>query len=345
MDQADHPASKDRASAADPERRPFRVRSPDRRLEFDFRLRTLHDASTIIFGATVLLTLANLLIGGTRTWSVAVVYGLCLAGGIAGRVAHLRRRPELGWWALSGFLVAAITWNVAFHGGIDAPAIVQYVVLIAVVARMLRARAAAIAATVCLAALGAAAWAQTAGLLPDSRLLDMPWRHALTAAITVALLAVLMWYASRQDSMQHHARERIEDFARASDGWFWETDADGKLYWVSEGAAPALHVAPAWLVGKTLPELDDRNTDAPFSTSARVFHETLKRGEPVRGLRILRREADGQERWFEISGLPRVAADGQLLGYRGVALTVSDRGMSSSSDPAEINDNLPLAEA
>ena len=315
----------DSEPAQTPQQRKFRVRSPGPRLEFDFRQRRLYLVSNIIFGVTVLLVVVQLLLGGARTWSVMVVAGLCLAAGIAGRVAHSMRKPRLGWWLLVGLLIGAITWNIAFHGGIDAPAIVQYVVLVAVAMRLLGARAAMIAATACLVALGVAAWAHTIGILPESGLAQ--WRHALTGAITVALLAELMWYASRQDALQSDERERGEDFARASGGWFWETDADGRLFWVSEGAPLALRVSPEWFVGKTLWELDERSQDG----TARTLSETVRKGELIRAFHVLRRNADGQDRRFELSGVPTFAANGQVQGYRGVALPATDRVAAASA--------------
>lgn len=202
-------------------------------------------------------------------------------------------------------------------------------VLIAVVTRILGARAGGIAAAVCLAVAGAVVLVQTAGMLPDDRLRPLAWRHALTAAITVALLGVLMWHASRLDTMQHAANERVEDFARACSGWFWEADAGGRLFWVSEGAPRILGIALESLVGKTVLELDD-GVDEPKS---RWFREAVQRGEPIRGFRLLRRGAD-EERWFEISGLPTFAMDGRLLGYRGVALDVTGRERSPAAADA-----------
>jgi PAS domain-containing protein len=311
-------------ASAGAERPGRRVRLPGPRLAFEFQQRGLYAASTIIFCVTILLILMQLLIAGAPARSVMVVDALCLFGGVAGRIAHSRRRPRLGWWLLSGLLIGAITWNVAFHGGIDAPAVVQYVVVVAVVTRILGARAAAITAAACLVALAAATWAQTTGVLPESPLAQMAWRHALTGAITVALLAELMWHASRQDSMQSDARERLEDFARASGGWFWEADAGGRLYWVSEGAPLLLRVSPEWFLGKALWELDDRNQDASATPSRSLLETTLRRGEPIRAFRV-RREGDGQERCFELSGSPNLAANGQLLGYRGVAFPATDK--------------------
>ena len=323
MNPADLATPSDPASAEAPRKKTFRVRSPGSRLEFDFLQRRLYDASTIIFGVTVLLILMQLLIGGARAWSLLVVDGLCLAGAIAGRIAHSRRKPRLGWWLLGGLLIGALTWNVAFHGGIDAPAVVQYVVLVAVAMRILGPSAGVITAAVCHAAVAAAAWAHAAGLLPESRLAQLPWRHALTGAITVALLAELMWYAVRQDAMQAEARERVEEFARASGGWFWEADPGGRLFWVSEGASLALRVSPEWLLGKALWELDDRNADAAGAAS-RSLQETVKRGDPIRAFHVLRRNGDGQDRRFELSGLPTLSSNGQLQGYRGVALAATD---------------------
>ena len=319
MNQADLAARSEPESAQAPTQRAFRVRSPGSRLEFDFLQRRLYHASTIIFGVTALLILMQVMLAGARTWSVMVVDALCLAGAIAGRIAHSRRRPRLGWWVLTGLLIGAVTWNVVFHGGIDAPAVVQYVVLVAVAMRILGARAGVVAAVACLVALAAAAWAHTSGMLPESGLAQLPWRHALTGAITVALLAELMWYASRQDSLQNDARERLEDFARAAGGWFWETDAGGRLFWVSEGAPSSLRASRESLFGKALWELDDRNPDDPGGAS-RTLQETVRKGEPIRAFRVLRRNGDGDDRRFDLSGLPTVGANGQLQGYRGVAL-------------------------
>jgi hypothetical protein len=46
----------------------------------------------------------------------------------------------------------------------------------------------------------------------------------------------------------------------------------------------------------------------------------LRKGEPIRAFHVLRRNGDGLDRRFELSGLPTVAPSGQLEGYRGVAL-------------------------
>jgi PAS domain S-box-containing protein len=113
------------------------------------------------------------------------------------------------------------------------------------------------------------------------------------------------------------SQDRVHDFTAASSDFFWETDANLRMSWVSEGIENIFAVSREQffkirkrdlraIIGDTekWAEISDHfNAQRPFTDLVCTF---LIKGERI---------------WIRASGSPRFAANGKFLGYRG---TLSD---------------------
>jgi signal transduction histidine kinase len=134
---------------------------------------------------------------------------------------------------------------------------------------------------------------------------------------TVARGAGVEWtHAQMQETLL--LTQRLEDVARASGDWIWETDEQHRYTWVHGSALgvrpPAIgELIPAGLVVNWLgePELPLRD-----------FHAVLAQGEPI--VRVVTEEHQhGRTRYVSRSSVPLLHADGSLRGHRGSARDVT----------------------
>ncbi len=120
---------------------------------------------------------------------------------------------------------------------------------------------------------------------------------------------------ARQDSEQ-----RFRDFAEASSDWLWETDADFRFTWVSEGVAHGDRMKSSDFVGRT--RWDVFGADIESDERWRSHIEDLLARRPFRDVRLSRVGEHGQRLYRSVSGVPYYdPLDGSFLGYRG---TTSD---------------------
>lgn len=110
------------------------------------------------------------------------------------------------------------------------------------------------------------------------------------------------------------AEARASDFARAASDWFWETGPDHRFTWLGTGEAGDSATAAARL-GQRPWEFVDADAD-PAWTAHRADLDAYR---PFRDFRFSSRTRLGHVRHMRISGVPRFAADGAFLGYRGTA--------------------------
>ncbi len=116
------------------------------------------------------------------------------------------------------------------------------------------------------------------------------------------------------------SRAALEDFAQASGGWLWQTDAEHRFTYMSQSVREITGVDPEWHYGQSR-----RNFGIPESVSPEAWQAhlaTLDRHEPFSGFVFRRRGPDG-DKWMKTSGRPFFDADGAFLGYRGVAMDVT----------------------
>ena len=118
------------------------------------------------------------------------------------------------------------------------------------------------------------------------------------------------------------ARRLIADFEESGSGWFWETNADGLLTYVSEPLARTLGRDASELAGRRFEELllveepggqDSERPSLGFHLGSRFpFANLIVSPEGRRDL------------CWSLSGRPRFDEVGRFLGFRGIGLTLSD---------------------
>jgi diguanylate cyclase (GGDEF)-like protein len=124
------------------------------------------------------------------------------------------------------------------------------------------------------------------------------------------------------------ARRFVEDFEASGRGWFWETDADGALTYVSAELARQVSAAPESVAGRRLPEIlhlaaaEGEGGSLDFHLAARFPFADV----------VVRPAGAGDTAWA-LSGKPNFDPYGRFLGFRGLAanLTARERKQAEAS--------------
>jgi diguanylate cyclase (GGDEF)-like protein len=124
------------------------------------------------------------------------------------------------------------------------------------------------------------------------------------------------------------ARRFVAEFEQSGQGWFWETNAEGDLLYVSEQLAEDLKRQSAELVGTRFTDLlsveDARSPEAlertlGFHLSARFpFSEVTVRANTE------------EEVWWTVSGSPNFDEFGKFLGFRGIGTDLTEKRKSDA---------------
>jgi diguanylate cyclase (GGDEF)-like protein/PAS domain S-box-containing protein len=123
------------------------------------------------------------------------------------------------------------------------------------------------------------------------------------------------------------ARRFVADFEASGRGWFWETNADGALTYVSEPLAAHLGLNAAELVGRRFEDvllLDSADRDESRRTLG--FH--LSARFPFSDAVV--RAPTGDDVWWSLSGSPNFDAYGRFLGFRGLGSNLSEQRRSEA---------------
>lgn len=115
-------------------------------------------------------------------------------------------------------------------------------------------------------------------------------------------------------------RSILEDFAQASGGWLWQTDAEHRFTYMSDSVKAITGVAPEWHYGQSRADFGIPDSVSPEDWQAHLA--ALDRHEPFSGFVFRRRGPDGLK-WMNTSGRPFFDADGRFQGYRGMAMDVT----------------------
>ncbi|MGZ8306411.1 MAG: EAL domain-containing protein [Allosphingosinicella sp.] len=140
-----------------------------------------------------------------------------------------------------------------------------------------------------------------------------------------------MLFAGRQrlalEWQAEKARRFVADFEASGRGWFWETNADGALTYVSEPLAAHLGLTAAELVGRRFEDVllldsadgDDSRRTLGFHLSARFpFADAVVRAPT------------GDDVWWSLSGSPNFDGYGRFLGFRGLGSNLSEQRRSEA---------------
>lgn len=119
-----------------------------------------------------------------------------------------------------------------------------------------------------------------------------------------------------------HRVELLASFEQAGLGWFWATDGNGGLTYLSHNAAERLHIPIDQLLGHDLCNLFESDTDDSEFKSERPLVFLLKARNSISQLTV--RVCGGEkDAWWEISGKPQFDEKGEFTGYRGSAKDVT----------------------
>jgi signal transduction histidine kinase len=135
------------------------------------------------------------------------------------------------------------------------------------------------------------------------------------------------------------AQARVADFAEAATDWFWETDAECRLSFISDGFEKALGIPTAKILGR-LVYLERDGVAEPHKA------DVLAR-RPLRDV-LIERTDNGRTYFVTISGKPVYDDHGRFTGYRGTTRNVTaeisaDRALAHQTEVfSTLIDNLPI---
>ncbi len=120
----------------------------------------------------------------------------------------------------------------------------------------------------------------------------------------------------------------FKNFEESCKGWFWSTDCNGHLAYLSDSMSRLLCKESGKLLGTPFLEMFVPPDDAsavrdrlPFILSRHSNFEKL----------TLQTANSGDQRWWEVSGCPQFDAAGNFVGYRGYGVDVTEQLQSSES--------------
>lgn len=151
--------------------------------------------------------------------------------------------------------------------------------------------------------------------------------------------ALRMAEAQRRGLQESEAKFR--NLTRLSADWFWETDADLRIVWISGGAQVFALLGARSVYGLRLWELPGVTVDPAVLAACR---ERVAASRSFSDVELTSVNAQGERVIHAVSAEPRFDTDGGLLGYRGVARDVT-RQRNAEQALAKAKDRLDLAVA
>jgi diguanylate cyclase (GGDEF)-like protein/PAS domain S-box-containing protein len=131
----------------------------------------------------------------------------------------------------------------------------------------------------------------------------------------------------RAERQLRDSERRFRDFAEAAGEYVWEIDRDGRFTYLSRRVEQVTGYAPEDLLGRSPTDF------MPAGEAERVrtaYREAARARESFRNLEHRTMSRSGSQLWQLVSGVPIVGAEGQLVGYRGTALDITERKQSEA---------------
>ena len=129
------------------------------------------------------------------------------------------------------------------------------------------------------------------------------------------------------DIVRSH-EERLKSLIELSADWFWETDGEHRIVWLSGGGPVATLFGDTATYGRRFWEIPRVEVD---SRSLEAHLERLGKQLPFFDLEIARSDTRGARQVHIISGQSRHDAQGRFVGYRGVGRDVTEQRRAESS--------------
>ena len=119
------------------------------------------------------------------------------------------------------------------------------------------------------------------------------------------------------------AERLVREFETQGTGWFWQTDRDGRLTYLSQKVADVVAESDNAPIGRALTELFQMDTTAPGTERTLGFHLSSRTGFSDYTVRPAVRT--GVERWWSISGRPVIDDDGRFQGFIGSGADLTEK--------------------
>jgi diguanylate cyclase (GGDEF)-like protein len=152
---------------------------------------------------------------------------------------------------------------------------------------------------------------------------------AAIGAALVSWLALAGWTHEIETVPQplpesaERASRLLDDFEQSGSGWFWETNADGMLSYVSASLVQALGREESQLIGHRFEELLLVEDEASEGTQRPTIGFHLSARFPFSGVTV---SPNGhKELCWSVSGRPVFDGVGRFLGFRGMALQLTEQ--------------------
>jgi len=153
-----------------------------------------------------------------------------------------------------------------------------------------------------------------------------PLIEALLLFTAAGIIFAAGMHARVRDRRAHRAlaqsEERFRNLTALSADWFWETDAEQRITWLTGGPAVLEFFGSGLAFGRRLWELPGVELDGRAFTE---HLEKLRLRLPFFDLELTRADGAGTRQSHLVSGQPRYDARGAFLGYRGVGRDVTER--------------------
>ncbi len=127
--------------------------------------------------------------------------------------------------------------------------------------------------------------------------------------------------ATEAEKKTQESEKKFRDYAKSSSDWFWETDRELRFTHLSREFFERNAIDPDTILGKSFHELEGESSDGQKNmhlldhADQRPFRDIRSHWHlPGRGLLE-----------FSVSGVPILAPDGRLTGYRGTMSDITER--------------------
>lgn len=163
--------------------------------------------------------------------------------------------------------------------------------------------------------------------VPDSvrfhlLLTDITPLRQMEADLRVARDRMELEVASRTDQLRD-SEQRFRDLATATSDWFWESDEHHRLSWFSLRETTADALNPQISLGKTRVEIMAAAGNPPELIASHLT--VLENQRPFRDLTFFLFDPNNRRRWVRTSGRPFYSETGTFLGYRGIAIEITEQ--------------------
>ena len=161
---------------------------------------------------------------------------------------------------------------------------------------------------------------------------------AISAAVAYLVMVLAGGRRERELANARSHEQRLKRLTELSADWFWETDAEYRITWLSGGGPVATLFGDSPTYGKRFWEIPRVEVE-PRALEAHL--ERLGKQLPFFDLEIARADERGARQVHIISGQSHHGANGAFIGYRGVGRDVTEqrraeRGLAQAKERLEM---------